>query len=143
MQRTRLFLSGLPLAAGLLASCAGTPSDAYIVENDPGAVEHVEGSDLGRVRLTGEAVRRLGVETAPVTRAGAHLAVPEEALFVDPEGVWWVYTNPAPGVYVRHEVGLARYRAGRAVLASGPKPGTEVVTVGVPELYGIEAEVGH
>jgi hypothetical protein len=29
------------------------------------------------------------------------------------------------------------------VLSKGPAPGTEVVTVGVAEVYGVEFEVGH
>ena len=32
---------------------------------------------------------------------------------------------------------------GVAYLSSGPSAGTRVVTVGVPELYGIEEAVGH
>ncbi|HEU4513270.1 MAG TPA: hypothetical protein VFR87_09205 [Nocardioidaceae bacterium] len=143
MQRMRTTLAGLPIAAVLLASCANTTSDAYVVENDPGHVEHVDGSDLGRVHLTPAAVKRLQIDTTLVRRAGESLVVRDEAMFVDPDGAWWVYTNPAPGVYVRHEVSLAGHRGDLALLTSGPKPGTEVVTVGVAELYGIEAEVGH
>jgi hypothetical protein len=142
MKRMCAFLAGVPIA-GLLASCAGTTSDAYVVENDPGSVEHVEGSDLGRVHLTTAAIRRLDVDTTVVRRTGKHLVVPDDALFVDPDGAWWIYTSPSRGVYVRHEVGLARQHDGQALLTSGPRPGTEVVTVGVAELYGIEAEVGH
>lgn len=143
MQRMRTTLVGLPIAAVLLASCANTVSDAYVIENDPGHVEHVDGSDLGRVHLTPAAIKRLEIDTAVIRRAGQSLVVREEALFVDPDGAWWVYTNPTHGVYVRHEVDVAGHRGGRALLESGPKPGTEVVTVGVAELYGIEAEVGH
>ena len=29
---------------------------------------------------------------------------------VDPDGVWWVYTNPEPLVFERHEIGLERRR---------------------------------
>ena len=143
MQRRYLSLLGLPIAAGLITSCAGTPSDAYVIDNDPGSVEHVDGSDIGRVTLTRGAADRLQIETTPVTRAGQHLAVPDEAVFVDPDGVWWVYVNPESGVYVRHEIGIDRHLQGQVLLKSGPKAGTKVVTVGVPELYGIEAEVGH
>jgi hypothetical protein len=144
MRRTRLFLAGLPLAAAAtLSACAGTTSDAYVIENDPGHVEHVDGSELGRVHLTHAAVKRLRIDTDVVRRTGRHLAVSGNALFVDPDGAWWVYTNPGRGVYVRHEVDLLRHRGDLALLSSGPRAGTVVVTVGVPELYGIEAEVGH
>ena len=143
MQRKRLALVALVLAAGSLTSCAGVASDAYVIENDPGTVEHVDGSDIGRVILSDGAEERLGVQTARVDRQGRHLAVPDEAIFVDPDGAWWVYTNPRPGVYVRHEIALKAQRDGVALFSSGPKPGTEVVTTGVAELYGVEAEVGH
>lgn len=143
MQRRRASLAALPLAVSLLASCGDATSDEYVIEDDPGSVEHVEGSDIGRVTLTDGAAGRLGVRTTPVTRVGQRLAVPDRAVFADPDGAWWVYTNPAPGVYVRHEIRLARHRQGLTLLSSGPGAGTEVVTVGVAELYGIEAEVGH
>jgi hypothetical protein len=143
MQRKLAALAALPISAALLSSCAEAVSDAYVVENDPGSVEHVEGSDIGRVSLADGAAERLQVQTTPVERQGRELAVPASAVFVDPDGVWWVYTNPEPGVYVRHEIAVDHHRDGRAVLSSGPKAGTEVVTVGVAELYGIEAEVGH
>ena len=135
-------LVALPFAA-LLASCASVASDAYVIENDPGSVEHVEGSDIGRVTLSADAEDRLGVQTTRVTREGRHLAVSDAAIFVDPDGAWWVFTRPEAGVYVRHEIVLDRQRDGLALLASGPRAGTEVVTAGVAELYGIEAEVGH
>lgn len=143
MHRKSWTLVALPIAAGLLTSCAGTSSDAYVIENDPGSVEHVDGSEIGRVTLTDGAEGRLGVKTAPVGKAGSLLSVPDEAIFVDPDGAWWVYTNPEPGVYVRQEVTLDLQRNGRALLSSGPGVGARVVTVGVAELYGIEAEVGH
>lgn len=143
MQRKLATLAALPIVTGLLASCAGATSDEYVIENDPGSVEHVEGSDLGRVTLTDGAAGRLELRTTEVVRQGRHLAVPDKAVFVDPEGAWWVYTNPEPGVYVRHEIAMARQRNGLVLFSSGPAVGTDVVTVGVAELYGIEAEVGH
>jgi hypothetical protein len=143
MYRNRLALLTLWLTAGLLTSCAATPSDAYVIANDPGSVEHVDGSVSERVILTEAAVERLRVETTPVARAGKRLMVPDTAIFVDPEGDWWVYTSPEPGVYVRHEIAIKGERDGRVLLTAGPRAGTDVVTVGVAELYGIEAEVGH
>lgn len=144
MRRKRLALAALPLAAGLqLTSCAEAVSDAYVVEHDPGKVEHVDGSEIGRVILEVGAEERLGLQTAAVWRQGTDRAVSDAAVFVDPEGTWWVYTNPEPGVFVRREVTLESQHDGVAVFSSGPRPGTQVVTTGVAELYGIESEVGH
>ena len=143
MSRKQLAFLAAPIAAWLVSSCASMPSDAYVVQDDPGTVEHVEGSDLGTVHLADGAEQRLRLATTVVSRNGKHLVVPDSAIFVDPDGIWWVYTNPDRGVFVRHEIGLVRQHDGRALLSSGPEVGTHVVTVGVAELYGIEAEVGH
>ena len=131
------------LCGALVAGCAGTVSDAYVIADDPGHVEHVDDSGLGQVTLTEKAAARLRIATAPVATRGRHLEVPDSAVFVDPEGTWWVYTNPSDLTYVRHEVEIVRDLGDRVLLAHGPKPGTDVVTVGVAEIYGVEDEVGH
>jgi hypothetical protein len=144
MGRRQIALAAVPAALALLAGCGEPVDDAYVIENDPGQVEHVEGSDLGRITLTAAAARRLRVETTPVTSARrGRLAVPSAAVFVDPEGGWWVYTNPEPFVYVRHEIEVKDEHNGRTFLWDGPREGVHVVNVGVAELYGVEAEVGH
>ena len=86
---------------------------------------------------------RLSIATTAVARRGAHLVVPASATFVDPEGHWWVYTNPEPLVFERHEVTVADESGGNVFLSEGPSAGTKVVTTGVPEIYGVEDEVGH
>lgn len=143
MPRQAKLVVTLTLSGALLCGCAGAVSDAYVIENDPGKVEHVDGSELGKVTLTEPAAKRLSIEVTPVEERGRRLVVPSSAIFVDPDGAWWVYTNPEPLSYVRHEVEIVREADGHVVLSSGPEAGTEVVTVGVPELYGVEAEVGH
>jgi Cu/Ag efflux pump CusA len=141
----RLPRVALPLLATLLlSSCAGAVADAYTVEHEPAHVEPIPGSDhVQRITLEESAAKRLAIQTTPVRKAANRLVVPSSAVFVDPEGHWWVYTNPEPLVFVRHQVGLDRQAGGRAYLTSGPAVGTEVVTVGVPELAGIEDGVGH
>lgn len=131
------------VGSGLLGGCAGTVSDAYVVEGDPGQVEHADDSEIGRVTLTEEAVARLGIELTPVASRGRRLVVPATAVFVDPEGSWWVYTSPEPLSYERHEIEIVRDADGQVVLSHGPAAGTGVVTVGVAELYGVEDAVGH
>lgn len=131
------------LCAALVAGCAGTVSDAYVISDDPGHVEYVDDSGLGQVTLTEEAAARLRIETVPVATRGRHLEVPATAVFVDPEGTWWVYTSPSDLTYVRQEVEIARDVDGRVLLTRGPDPGTRVVTVGVAEIYGVEDEIGH
>jgi len=120
----------------LLSACGKTISDEHTIE-DPASFED------GRVTMTEQAEQRLDIQTTAITSIDGRLVVPSSALIVDPEGVFWVYTSPEPLVFVRERIRVARDEGERAFLTSGPPAGTEVVTVGVPELYGIEYEVGH
>lgn len=141
-RRTVGFTILLSFLVTLVAACGGTVSDDYERDQEPYAVETVEGQAFPRVILEESAVARLGVETAPVRESGSLLAVPAEAVYLDADGSFWVYTNPEPNVYVREVVELARETGTTAFLVEGPPPGTQVVTVGVPELYGAETGFG-
>jgi hypothetical protein len=144
MNRISMALAALStMAAPLLVSCAGPVSDAYVIENDPGHVEFIEGSDRGIVTLTEQAARRLEIQTTTVTTSPRGLVVPATAVFVDPEGDWWVYTAPEPNTFVRQGIKVKQNNGVRVLLWTGPRTGTEIVTVGVAELYGVETEIGH
>ncbi|ADB32574.1 conserved hypothetical protein [Kribbella flavida DSM 17836] len=131
------------ILAFVLGSCAGTVADSYEIEHEPAHLETVAGSDHPKILLEEAAVRRLSITTAPVRREANLLVVPGAAVFVDPQGSWWVYTNPEPNTYLRHAITIQRQADGLAYLTSGPPAGTQVATVGVPTLYGVEEEVGH
>jgi hypothetical protein len=68
------------------------------------------------------------------------LSVPYRAVLYDSDGGTWVYTSPQSLVFIRVAVKVDYVDGEVAVLADGPPAGTQVVTVGVTELYG--AEVG-
>lgn len=145
LRRIRQAAPALPIIpALLLPGCGGAVADAYTIEHEPASVATPAGSDHHpQVILVEEAAQRLAIQTTVVEPAPEGVAVPSSAVFVDPDGVWWVYTNPEPLVFERHEIGLEREEGGVAYLSSGPPAGTKVVTVGVPELYGVEEAVGH
>jgi Cu/Ag efflux pump CusA len=144
LRRIRSAALGLPaIPALLLAGCGGTVADAYTVEHEPATVVTADGSDHGQVVLEEKAAQRLAIQTTVVEPTPDGVAVPSSAVFVDPDGVWWVFTNPEHLVFERHEIDLEREDGGVAYLSSGPPAGTRVVTVGVPELYGVEEAVGH
>jgi len=144
MRRISLGVAATALVPALLVtSCGGAVEAAHVVENPPSSLETIEGGDLVRVILTERAAERIDLQTTSVGRAPGGLVVPSTAVFVDTEGVWWVYTRPEPLVFVRHEIGLVTQDGGHAFLSSGPPVGTEVVTVGVAELSGAEADISH
>ncbi|HEX7246852.1 MAG TPA: hypothetical protein VF351_01995 [Actinomycetota bacterium] len=143
MQRRSLArLAVVPLAALLLASCGGTIEDEYVIEEQPYTLEEIENSEVVKVTLIDSAVERLGIETAPVEVRGSRLVVPYDAVYLDAHGQFWVYTNPEPRVYIREPIHIVRETSTEAILRKGPVAGTQVVTVGVPELYGTEIEFG-
>jgi hypothetical protein len=133
----------LCLSAALLLSACGEAAPDEPVLDEPAIVEHLEGSDVARITLTSEAVDRVQIQTVQVMRARGRVVVPSSAVLVDPEGVFWVYTNPEPLVFIRHEISIDHEDGGEALLLDGPPVRTRVVTVGVAELYGAEFEIGH
>ena len=151
-RRTTLWVAALLLLAMLpLAGCQGGEEDAAAAE-EPAKVEPVEGSaDLFRVTLTAEAAERLDLQTAVVRREGEgadeRTIVPYSAIVYETDGETWVYTNPDGLSFVREHIVVQEIEGNRAVLSEGPPVGTEVVTVGVAELFGAEhgigAEDGH
>ncbi|HXF71421.1 MAG TPA: hypothetical protein VNO79_02265 [Actinomycetota bacterium] len=135
-----------PLVVAFLALLAAGCSrfEAEEAEGpEPAHVEPIEGSEVARVTLEEYGAERIGLRTAPVEERGDRLVVPSAAVLVDPEGRFWVYTNPEGLVFVRHEVRVISDDGGRAILADGPPPGTRVVVVGAQELWGAESGVGH
>jgi hypothetical protein len=141
------WIVGLLLLAGLVAVliAAGPQSDSDEAggsADEPAQVEPIAGTDVSRVRLSADAARRLGIETAAVERRGRQRTViPYDAVLYDPEGHTFTYTSPKPLVFVRHAINVGRIAGDRAVLTGGPPPGTAVVTVGSQELFGTEFAV--
>jgi hypothetical protein len=140
-------VSRLALAAAVLA-LAAVPAGCTEVESEsetgyePSKLESVKGAgDLKRVTFTAEGARRIGLRTAAVRRSGSGTVVPYAALLYGPEGKTYVYTSPRSLQYVRAVVKVASIRGDRVLLADGPPPGTQVVTVGAAEVYGTELEV--
>ena len=70
------------------------------------------------------------------------LVVPYSAVIYDLEGATWIYISPEPLTYLRELVTVDHIEGDMAVLVDGPATGTEVVTVGVAELYGTDTGIG-
>jgi hypothetical protein len=142
MKRSFLGFAVISILILALSACGGTVSDEYVIEHQPYSLEPIEGEEVLRVTLTEAAAEHVGIETARVEKRGSMLVVPYDAVYIDPYGGFWVYTNPEPLVFVRAPIEIARETSTKAFLADGPPRGTQVVTVGVPELYGSETDFG-
>jgi hypothetical protein len=68
--------------------------------------------------------------------------IPYSAVLYDLGGDAFVYTSPEPRVFVRQPIGIDHIDGSRAVLTQGPAAGSAVVTVGGPQLFGVEFGVG-
>lgn len=145
--RNRWIIAIVIIAATLTLAACGAQAPASSTNSPPARVEHIAGTDLSRVILTAQAAKRLGIETVPVQIAQVHekmrKVVPYAAVFYDLNGKTWVYTNPEPLSFVRASISVDYIDGDLAVLSEGPPSGTEVVTVGSPELYGTEFGVGQ
>jgi len=140
----------LVLLALLLGGCA---RESTVEPIEPATVKPIAGTDYNEITLTDLGYQNLGIQTAAVREesvaatAGAtprrRLVIPMTALVFNAEGNPYVYTSPAAKTYVRAPLEIAEYRGTDVILASGPKPGTQVVTVGDPALLGIEYGVGE
>jgi hypothetical protein len=105
----------------------------------------MEGSDLKRLVLTEKAAERIDLQTAKVQEESVNginrIVVPYAAVIYDLHGETWLYTNPEPLTYVREAIIIDSIDGDKAILVEGPSNGTEVVTVGVAELFGAETGV--
>ena len=110
--------------------------------------EKVLGNEITPVTLTEKEASRLGIETAPVREqlmapsGSVQKVVPYASVLYGLNGETWLYTNPAPLTFARESITIDYIEADWAVLSKGPPVGSEVVTVGVSQLYGVDTGVG-
>lgn len=131
-----IFVAMLPLS--------GCDKPGAIAKSAPKAVSNVteEAGGLKRITLKDIETKRLGIEFGEVAKAGERLTVPYSALLYDPTGREWVFTNPAPNVYIRAELKVETIVGDKVYLKEGPAAGTKLVTAGAAELYGIDFGIG-
>jgi hypothetical protein len=124
-----------------ITACAPV-SSPKVEKIQPFSLEPVEGSDLKRIILTEKAVERLDIQTLAIREEQINgvmrKVTPYASIIYDLEGATWVYINPSPFTYVRESVTVDFIDGDNAVLKTGPSSGTEVVVIGVAELWGTE-----
>jgi len=151
----RNILTGV-ITAGLLAVCAvallvlvndsSSETEGGAAKAGPAVVAPLDdGSGLASVTLIEKAAARVGIETVAVTEAEAVregssgiLSVPYSAILYDAKGNSFVYTVTGPLTYVRAPITVDYVEGDQAILSDGPSSGTEIVALGVVELYGAE-----
>ena len=139
---------GLLAASALaLAACGSAPAPELA---PPAKIVPVAGSDIPRLELTHDAVRRLGIQTQPVAAAapgtvsstpGVTEVIPYPAVVYDTDGSTWAYVEIAAGTYLRRPITVTMIRGDVALLAAGPPVGAQVVIVGTAELLGTEYDI--
>ena len=140
--RNRWLILGAALIALSVTGCAATGA-AETEAKGPAELLPVEGSEIQQVRLTAKAIERLDLQTAPVTERDGIKVVPYEAIVYDASGETYVYATTAPRTYMRSLVTVYTISGDQALLGEGPDAGTEVVTIGTAELFGVEKEIGY
>lgn len=127
-----------PLFAALPAR-ADSPA-APLAENQ--ATIKRLGFGLSQITLPAKAARRLDIQTDEIRDDPSGMTVtPFSSIIYDLDGDAWVYKVAAPLTYVREAVVIELIKRGSVYLKEGPPARTQVVTVGVPELYGTEVGV--
>ena len=145
-RQLRAACAGLVLIASVVSlSACGEASSGYDYETAshhvPAKLEPIKGTDVQRVVFDAEAAKRVGLKTAPIRQNGQGTVIPYDAVIYGADGKTYAYKAPKPLTYVRQEIEIDHFDGDSVVLSDGPPVGTEVVTVGVDEVYGTEFEV--
>jgi hypothetical protein len=140
--KRRLWMAGGLGLAALVSSCSDAKSSATKIQ--PAKVEAVAGSDQKKVTLTEDAARRIDLKTAAIKdgTSAQRKVVPYAAVVYDAKGATWVYVNSQPLAFLRQSITIESIVGGDAIVTEGPAAGTNVVVVGVAELFGAESGVG-
>lgn len=158
-------LAALAVLLGVgLAACGSTsepsiPVSGQLVGQSAGSPGHVVLSALGAQRIgvrtsVAQAVPALpptvtttivhGVKTkttTPAPKPAAAVIIPYSAVIYDPSGKTYAFTNTAPLTFIEVPITVDHISGTSAYLATGPKAGAKVVSVGAEELYGVQTGV--
>ena len=127
------------ITAAFALSACGTPAEEEGGE-EAATVEPVKGTDANLVTLTKEASETLGIKTTAIKNEGGREVLPDAAVVYAADGHTFTYASPKANQYVRAEITVDRIDGRQVILKKGPPVGTNVVTVGSQELFGLENE---
>lgn len=145
-KRPASLASAAVAAVALLTGCSVASAHQ---DPPPATVKSIPGSAVKQLRLTQQAIQRLGITTVAVRtahaaldgRRGTYRLIPYSAVVYDNDGSTWAFVNTGPRIFVRQRITVGAIQGSTAVLTAGPAPGAAVVTVGAPELLGTEYNI--
>jgi hypothetical protein len=130
---------GLSLVVSLSACSRGEGSSTEEgAANEPVTITPIQGTNVDRLTMTRRAAERLDLHLARTVAAGGQTIVLAGAVLFEPDGETFVYISSQPLAFVHQTVEVDHFQGDIAVLSSGLRPGTNVVTLGAAELYGAE-----
>ncbi len=88
--------------------------------------------------LTRLGAEQIGLKTEPVRSR----SLPYAAVLYDTAGQPYVFVNIEGLKFHREDIAIARVTGDTVALSDGPADGTQVVTVGLPQIHGAELEFG-
>jgi hypothetical protein len=127
------------ITAAFALSACGAPAEKESGE-EAATVEPIKGTHTNLVTLSKEASETLGIKTTAIKKEGGREVLPDSALVYAADGHTFTYSSPKPNQYVRAAITVDRIDGGKVILKKGPPAGTNVVTVGSQELFGVENE---
>ena len=104
---------------------------------------HTEKMEDGttKVILSSRAAERHDIQTLSVTKS--QWTIPYSSVVYDVYGKTWVYENLEPLTYTRKQISINDVIDSQVVLSEPLRHDMIIVTVGVPELYGVEYGIGQ
>jgi hypothetical protein len=130
------------IVATLLAVAPAACKQADAIEQEhyqASKITPAEHGDHPTVTITELAAERIGLKTAPIEKN----QIPYAAILYDAKGGQpYVFVNTKGLSFHRADVDIAKIDGDTVHLADGPPAGTQVVTVGVPQIHGAELEFG-
>ncbi len=142
--KNRWLILVMIVASLALAACSEASATSGKIE--PAIVEPLAGTEFNRVILTERAAQRLGIAMDPIREeeidGEMRMVAPYASVLYGLTGETWAYISPDTLTFVRTPITIEYIEGDMAVLLDGPPVGTEVVTVGVAELFGTDTGIG-
>lgn len=139
------------LMLGMILAVINAEAGSTTEKSKEVKIEEIPDSQLKKITFTKRAAERIGIETATVSEQKfkekngerkSRLIIPYSAVIYDQNGATWAYINPEPLVFIRHSIDIDRIDDQKVILRKGPPTNSQVVTVGVAEIYGVESGIG-